>query len=187
MEVAIKIKLIDIPEEGGRRLTARENDDPWLPDLAHKAFGEDYPQGGKARLNLNLLKTCGNVQIEGEVEVDLKPTCDRCLEPFDRHLSIPMEMNLSPVEETPDAVPEEEVELEAEDLNFAFYKGDAIDISDIVRELLVLEIPIRDLCSPTCKGLCPLCGQNLNHRSCSCRRETGDPRLAVLKTLKLPK
>jgi uncharacterized protein len=78
---------------------------------------------------------------------------------------------------------EEETELTGEDLNFAFYKGEEVDISAIVKEMLVLEIPLRYLCQDSCKGLCPRCGQNLNVKSCSCVPVQGDPRFAVLKQL----
>jgi len=58
-----------------------------------------------------------------------------------------------------------------------------IDLNPVLREYTVLEIPISPLCKPDCKGLCPICGNNLNESSCNHEDESGDPRLASLKSL----
>ena len=58
-----------------------------------------------------------------------------------------------------------------------------IDISPVLRDYILLEIPISPLCRPDCKGLCPICGNNLNESTCYHEEETGDPRLASLKSL----
>ncbi len=58
-----------------------------------------------------------------------------------------------------------------------------IDLSPLVREYMLLDVPIKPLCSPDCKGLCPICGENMNEVQCGHMPETIDPRLAVLKTL----
>jgi uncharacterized protein len=58
-----------------------------------------------------------------------------------------------------------------------------IDLTPLVREYMLLEVPISPLCSPDCKGLCPVCGENLNETSCDHDSEGGDPRLSILKSL----
>jgi uncharacterized protein len=58
-----------------------------------------------------------------------------------------------------------------------------IDLTPVLREYILLEIPISPLCFQECKGLCPICGNNLNESTCYHNVETGDPRLAALKTL----
>ncbi|MFZ2096762.1 MAG: DUF177 domain-containing protein [Anaerolineales bacterium] len=58
-----------------------------------------------------------------------------------------------------------------------------IDLTPVLREYILLEIPIRPLCRPDCKGLCPICGNNLNESTCYHEDEPGDPRLASLKSL----
>jgi len=58
-----------------------------------------------------------------------------------------------------------------------------IDLSPLVREYMLLDIPIKPLCSTDCKGLCPVCGENLNETQCGHTTESIDPRLAVLKSL----
>ena len=58
-----------------------------------------------------------------------------------------------------------------------------IDLAPVLREYAVLEIPISPLCKPDCKGLCPICGNNLNDSTCHHDDDSGDPRLASLKSL----
>ena len=58
-----------------------------------------------------------------------------------------------------------------------------IDLAPVLREYVLLEIPISPLCKVDCKGLCLICGNNLNESTCKHEDETGDPRLASLKTL----
>lgn len=57
-----------------------------------------------------------------------------------------------------------------------------IDLNPVLREYAVLEIPMRPLCKPDCKGLCPICGNNLNESTCNHEGDSGDPRLASLKS-----
>ena len=58
-----------------------------------------------------------------------------------------------------------------------------IDLTPVLREYILLEIPISPLCKPDCKGLCPICGNNLNEVTCHHEDDSGDPRLASLKSL----
>jgi uncharacterized protein len=78
-----------------------------------------------------------------------------------------------------------EEELSPEDLEYGFYQDDVIDLDGLLFEQIVLQIPIKILCTDTCKGLCPHCGININMASCSCHAEFIDERLAVLKKLKV--
>ncbi|MDD2499121.1 MAG: DUF177 domain-containing protein, partial [Desulfitobacteriaceae bacterium] len=64
-----------------------------------------------------------------------------------------------------------------------FYEGDKIDILPQVLQTILLELPMKVLCREDCKGLCPVCGTNLNIKECRCERESIDPRLAALKNL----
>ncbi len=59
----------------------------------------------------------------------------------------------------------------------------AIDLTPIIRDYAVLDIPIRQLCSEDCKGLCPVCGENRNQEDCGHRQESFDPRMAELQKL----
>lgn len=58
-----------------------------------------------------------------------------------------------------------------------------INLRPLIREYMLLDIPIKILCSPNCKGLCLICGENLNESACDHGPETPDPRLSILKSL----
>jgi uncharacterized protein len=61
--------------------------------------------------------------------------------------------------------------------------GDIVDLSELVRQLLVLHTPTRSLCRPDCRGICPHCGTNLNVDQCRCETEQVDPRMEPLRQL----
>ena len=67
----------------------------------------------------------------------------------------------------------------------AFYDKDRIDLGEIVREQILLEVPLRRLCREDCRGLCPSCGVNRNTEACDCqpRSRSADERLAPLRKL----
>jgi uncharacterized protein len=65
------------------------------------------------------------------------------------------------------------------------YSGKVIDLDPLLREQLVLALPGYPVCREDCKGLCSVCGANLNDRECGCDRRVPDPRWAGLKNVKL--
>jgi uncharacterized protein len=75
------------------------------------------------------------------------------------------------------------MELSKEDLEECYYSGDMIDLDEILREQIILALPMYPRCVEECRGLCPVCGVDLNKETCDCQRDEVDPRLAVLKTL----
>jgi uncharacterized protein len=77
---------------------------------------------------------------------------------------------------------EEETELTSSDLDVVWYEDFVVPFDPLVEELLQLEIPLKPLCRPDCRGLCPRCGADRNTTPCDCREE-GDARLAKLKSL----
>ena len=105
----------------------------------------------------------GRLDIEGHISAVVKTVCARCL----KSLEIPMELDFA------ETVGENEVELD----------GSVLDVTSIVIGNVVVELPIRFLCSEDCKGLCGTCGANLNDTQCSCVDDSIDERFAVLKSL----
>src|SRR5438132_12535923 len=65
-----------------------------------------------------------------------------------------------------------------------YYRGDGLELEDVLREQILLALPLRTLCSEQCKGLCPHCGKNLNVEQCSCAEPLEDPRWAALKDIR---
>jgi len=69
------------------------------------------------------------------------------------------------------------------DSNLRLPENGQINLAPLVREYMILEIPITTLCRVDCKGLCPVCGDNLNETDCNHAREAVDPRLSILRSL----
>jgi uncharacterized protein len=118
--------------------------------------------------------------VAGHVNGELELTCGRCLEPFTMLVAGAFDLRYVPRVEN---VGEGEREVGEDDLTTAFYDDDQIDLSELISEQFHLALPMKPLCSESCKGLCPHCGTNLNTGTCSCNEKWEDPRLAALRDL----
>lgn len=96
-------------------------------------------------------------------------TCMRCLGKYTRTCNT--NLHLSYVEGEDPYLSVENVELTPHEVDKVFYQGSQIDLSIGIREAIVLSLPITPSCRDDCRGLCPVCGINLNKGSCSCKRE----------------
>lgn len=110
------------------------------------------------------------ISVTAEITAHVYSQCARCLEPVD-----------APIEATMDA--EFVREPEPSDPDLYSFEGFTIDITEAVKDALVLELPLRFLCKEDCKGLCPQCGTNLNTGSCACQREDDDNPFSVLRSI----
>jgi len=77
----------------------------------------------------------------------------------------------------------ESVPIDREDTNIGFYEGHGLELADVVREQVMLWLPMRGLCREDCKGICPSCGVNRNAETCVCVETFVDPRWDALKKL----
>jgi len=127
----------------------------------------DYLRG-----SVHVIRVEGGLFVEGTVETQLRLECVRCLEPF----AFPVALNLAELFRMPGT------ELEPRAI-YAVTEDGTIDLAPLIREHAWLAIPMKPLCDPECKGLCPHCGVNLNKESCKCEEVHVDPRLAALKEL----
>jgi uncharacterized protein len=78
----------------------------------------------------------------------------------------------------------EEVSISQAETEIGYYQGEGLELEDALREQVLLAVPLKAVCRPECKGLCPQCGQNLNEGSCSCHEKQEDPRWHALRDLK---
>lgn len=113
----------------------------------------------------------GTVTCEMSVRAVFNATCGRCLKEFEM-----------PLEFTTKKLIRREDNEDFEDVIYAD-AGFFVDIAEEIRTQIFFEFPTKPLCKEDCKGLCPVCGCDLNEQSCSCDIRTTDPRLAVLKKL----
>ncbi len=78
----------------------------------------------------------------------------------------------------------EEKALDPGEVEMGFYEGDGVDLNDVLREFVLLSLPMQRLCRAECKGICPVCGQNRNLNQCQCQAETSDDRWSALKSIR---
>jgi len=122
----------------------------------------------------------GEVRVKGHVTTAIQAECDRCLEPAEFPIDSDFELYYRPVAEGYG----EEKAIDAGEAEMSFYEGDGIELNDVLREFVLLSMPMQRLCSEACKGICPECGQNRNLNECRCHTEVVDPRWAGLAELK---
>jgi len=80
-------------------------------------------------------------------------------------------------------MPGQELELQDADIDLGFYEGDGMELTDVLREQVLLDLPSQTLCATGCKGLCPVCGVNRNEQTCACTTRIPDERWAALRQL----
>src|SRR5438067_1773466 len=138
-------------------------------------------------LSLSLLHLSGDVRrieggyaltarlvYEGELE------CSRCLCAYPFSEDETFSLVLSP--RGPSG--SDEIELEPTDLDILFYDDSRIALAPIAEERVQIALPMKPLCRPDCRGLCPSCGKDLNLGACACAREAVDPRWGALRALR---
>ena len=131
------------------------------PDLVTRNF--------KGKLEVS--KTSEGLLLQGKFQALIATTCSRCLCDFDLTLKTDFTELY-----TFKSYSEEDTEL-------VYHEDGQIDMGPFVREYLLLEVPINPVCVSDCKGLCPICGSNLNQGSCDHDPDPIDPRMMVLKNL----
>jgi uncharacterized protein len=140
----------------------------------------DYVMAAPVDVAFDVLKDKDRYRLVGRAKTTLRLTCSRCVEEYDWPVDLEFDLSYLPQSEN---TGEGEVPLEEEDLSTAFYRDDLIDVGQMLREQVYLALPMKPLCRDECRGLCPVCGTNLNRDTCSCEPAWEDPRLAPLKGL----
>jgi uncharacterized protein len=181
--------------EGGLTL-AEPLTEPFLAELLADAAWEDFRSQAPATLRATFLRTPGGVLLQGNVELRLSAPCKRCATEVALTVPVSFTLNLVPAEaskrerasadegeDEPESESKGSFELGQADLDT--YQGKTIDLDPILREQVLLALPMHAVCREDCRGLCGMCGQNLNEAACGCENRRVDPRLAVLKDIKL--
>jgi uncharacterized protein len=136
----------------------------------------DLKAAGKVELVTGAL---GEIRVKGHVSVPMEADCDRCLESARFPIDSDFELYYRPVAEGYG----EEVAIDQSELEMGFYEGDGIALEDVLREYVLLALPMQRVCNEFCKGICPVCGQNRNQKDCGCQAEAVDDRWEALKNI----
>jgi len=124
--------------------------------------------------------TGGEIRIQGNYSVEMGSVCDRCLGPARFPIDAGFDLFYRPVSFI---AREEEVEIDEGEAEIGFYQNGGIELEDVIREQVLLALPMQRVCSQTCKGICPGCGKNRNENACACAPGGGDARWSALRDL----
>ena len=106
------------------------------------------------------------IRVRGEVKTALTAICSRCLSSFSRPVEKYFDLVYAP---DPQVEGDDEIHLTYDDLEIGFYRDDRINLRSVMLEPILIDLPMKVVCDPDCKGLCSQCGINLNTSSCSCQ------------------
>ena len=170
----MRIELDKVEEQGSKFAQVYEANELPLEDTEVR-LAEQAEVHGRIR------RAGKEVELQGKLQTKVEAVCDRCLQPVE--LLIDTEFNERFVRAVSWAA-EEQHELQAEDLNIAVFDGEGIELDDLVREELLLAVPVNVLCGQDCKGLCPTCGVDRNLIDCQCGNDEIDLRWQKLRNLR---
>lgn len=136
-------------------------------DFSKEELYGQAPFQSPVKITGQIENRAGVVRLVFGVKSVLNLVCDRCLEPFDREVSLSFDHVLVR-------------ELNTDSDEYVVCEDGILDLAELVRADFLLELPTKVLCREDCKGLCPQCGKNLNFDSCECRKKDMDPRWEAL-------
>lgn len=132
---------------------------------------ERYPIEDKKPFDLYVSRSGrSGIHIEGEVSLTLVMPCDRCLDETRQRISFKLDRDI-------------DFEEKDGEEDTSFVEGYTIDIDGLVFPEIVLNMPMKVLCSSDCRGICRVCGANLNRESCGCDTFVPDPRMAAINDI----
>lgn len=132
---------------------------------------------GSAQL---LNHTLGEIRVQGKLAVTMQATCDRCLEAACFQIENPFDLIYLPAH----AASNGDDEIDRNAIEVGYYDGNGLPLNDVLREVVLLALPMQLVCSEACKGICPVCGQNRNQQDCGCQPRAVDDRWSKLKNFR---
>lgn len=138
---------------------------------------------GPIRGEISVSREYDHLRINGRVTAPVAFSCSRCLVDYDS--LIDSNFTIFFRKDAGERIDEDEIELGEQDLISSSYSGDEIDFTHEIEEQVAMEIPLKPLCSNSCKGLCHVCGTDLNQSECSCSNETINLKFSALKNFKV--
>lgn len=176
----IKIKDLEL-----RKMEFDETIMPGVIDL-----GEDVRQRGPLRAaghaelvreNRGARKVVEDIRLVGSFSADLELRCARCLEAVDNPVAEAFDLLYRPQGVDAGA---EDASIGKAETEIGYYQGEGLLLEDALKEQILLALPVKQVCSPACKGLCPHCGRNLNVESCDCAATVTDQRWGALEDIR---
>ena len=171
--------FVDLKGLGHEKISFGASFEPGVVDFA----SESIQQVGPLDWSASAERAGDEIRITGLLKTSIGVPCSRCLEPAKIVISKPFDLFFRQRDEEM-FEEDEEIELSESDTRTAFFTGTQLAIADILREQILLALPMKALCTIDCKGLCPHCGTNLNSATCDCPKEDFNPHMDTLLEIK---
>ena len=171
--------FLSIKEMEVRKVRFDETFQPGEIDFSEEDLKQAAPLRATGVAEL-LANTDGEVRIQGSLSVTLESECDRCLTRAEFPLDTRFDLFYRPSRALDSA---EEVAIDEGEAEMGFYEGAGLELEDILREQVMLLMPMQRVCSPECRGICPVCGKNRNEVACDCREEPVNDRWSELRKI----
>jgi uncharacterized protein len=123
----------------------------------------------------------GEIRMQGDLRVEMEGVCDRCVEAARYGVENHFDLVYMPASEVASGG---EDEVDEAGVEVGYYDGSGLELNDVLREVVLLALPMRLICKEECRGICPICGQNRNQEDCGCEPESADDRWNKLKILR---
>ena len=169
--------FLDVNELAVRKIRIRKSYTPGTLDFHSGEFRQVEPL--EVRATAELVE--GQIRIYGNLHTRVELVCARCLDTLVEEISRDFDLYYRSMTSFD---PDDELQLRLDDTEIAFFEGDGLFLADVLKEQVLLSLPMKVICQSDCRGLCPTCGANLNHEECRCETHATDPRLAPLARLK---
>jgi uncharacterized protein len=172
--------FLSVKELELRKVRFDEAFDPGVIDFSGEELEQATPlrATGKAEM---LEHSDGEIHLEGQYTVEMGALCDRCLGRARFPLAASFDLWYRPAAHI---ARDEEVAIDDDEVELAFYEGNGILLEDVLREQVLLALPMQRVCQDACKGICPECGRNRNEGECGCSPVAADDRWSALRNLK---
>ena len=164
----MELNLLPILNFDGKKISVSENISLNLSDK------DDFQLNAPIHFDMVASNAGGTIELTGHASADVRLFCDRCTEGYDTVIEFEIDERFK----KEDAFSDED-----ENPDIILLTGTAVDLEEILYTTLFMNLPSKKLCSDSCKGLCPVCGNNLNNGECGCSTETTDPRFDILDKL----
>jgi len=177
--------FLDIKELERHPLDFEEEFQPDVIDLGGEARQRTpLKTAGRAELveeHHGKHKIIKDIRLRGRLSAGLELQCARCLEPVRQDIARDFELLYRPLGAD---TGRDELSVTDAEAEIGYYQDDGILLEDVLREQVLLALPLKVTCSEDCRGLCLHCGKNLNQEQCSCAVPMEDPRWAALREIR---
>ena len=177
--------FLDIKELERHPLDFEEEFQPDVIDLGGEARQRTpLKTAGRAELveeHHGKHKIIKDIRLRGRLSAGLELQCARCLEPVRQDIARDFELLYRPLGAD---TGRDELSVTDAEAEIGYYQDDGILLEDVLREQVLLAMPLKVTCSEDCRGLCLHCGKNLNQEQCSCAVPMEDPRWAALREIR---